>query len=370
MTESRSSGPRVLAGLVRLAAWECWRLLRSGLALCVALALGIAWWAQPRAAALLAEQGASAAALLAQAHWEWASLLLIPAVALHGGGLIGRWRSGEGDWLAPRVGQGWALAACTAGISAGACLLALAPAFAGLVSAGPAALTRRAHGHSFDGARIVEPGASLNLVVTAGEHDSISSARVRLARGPGGGRIREARVAAVRADAASERALSIENPTWVELEVPVGAGKLVIGLRNEGEGSLLVPSGTSVEAFAPPAQGPLASLAAGWDPWLRCARALAVIAALAIGFGSWMGAGMAAGCALLLPACLQLAAGPLVQGPWGDLLPWSDLPGSLSLLGEGRLAEAAGALPWLSAAAWIAAGLLLARAGLRGWCAR
>ncbi len=370
MTEHLRPGRRIQAGLARLAAWECRRLVCSGLAPCVALALGVAWWTQPVASALLAEQGASAGALLAQAHWEWAGLLLAPGVALQGGALIGRWRSGEGDWLAPRIGQAWTLAACAAGISAGACLLALAPAVAGWVSSGPASLLRRAHGHSFDGARIIEPGASLNLVVTAGDLDSISSARVRLARGPGAARIREARVAAVRADAASERTLSLETPTWVELEVTGGAGNLVIGLRNEGEGGLLVPSGISVEAFAPPAQGPLAGLAAGWDPWLRCTRALAVIAALAIGFGSWMGAGMAASCTLVLAGGLQLVAGPHVHGPWGGLLPWSDLPGSISLLGEGRLAETIGPWPWVGAAAWIAAGLLLARAGLRGWSAR
>ena len=211
--------------------------------------------------------------------------------------------------------------------------------------------------HDLGGPARVAPQQTLQFALDGAELPNTARLRLRVVPAAGGGRVRDLRLVLVRGGETLETSWVLQGATWIEAALPRGTGTLALGLHNAGQGALLIPGTDSVQVFG--REG--SNLARGTDLWLRCVRALAVLVVLAMGFGAWMGPSPAAGCAVVLPLVLESAVG---ASAW---LPWSDLRPALALLGEGRLDQTVGAGPWLGSLAWILAGLVLARLGLRSW---
>ncbi|MFT7679191.1 MAG: hypothetical protein ACI8QC_003191 [Planctomycetota bacterium] len=341
-----------------LARLEARRVARSGIGFGVLCCLGLAALVYGLDSA--GGDPSAQHALLRRGLWELTLLFLLPALALHGAGVIPRWRRGEADWLAPRASRSGALAATATGLALGVALVSALPAAGAALTPwerNAAVADRCVLVHELGAAALVSPQETLQFALDGVQYPQSGRLRMRVMPAAGGGRVRDVRLALVRDGSTNEASLVLQGPAWIEVELPRGSGRVAVGLHNAGEGAVLVPGANSVQVFG--REG--SNSARFTDLWLRCVRALAVLVVLAMGCGAWMGTGPAAGCALVLPLVLESALG---SGAW---LPWSDLRPALALMGEGRMDQAVGIRPWLSSLLWILGGLLLGRLGLRSW---
>lgn len=298
-----------------------------------------------------------------QAVWGGALLFLIPALAFHGAGLVGRWRAGEGDWLgsSPARPLG-ALVASWAGIALGG--LAPLGATAALAEfacrGGGPTLARTWSGGPADAVHLeprLENGQTFKCGLELGATVEGARLAVRLRPSIGAAPTTDARVSLTRDGVEREARVRLATRTWVEVELVSGPGPVVLAVENLGPGAMAVMDGESFALWSPGGAEGRASLGL----LARGALAVAVTSALAVGFGAWVGAataGLGALCALLVATAFLGA-----PRAW----PGADLARALDPVSLGRLPEPMGFAPWLGALGLVAAGMTLARGGMGSW---
>lgn len=347
----------------RLAVLECRRMLGPGILVALLIGLGLALALLPdhsAASEIQAQTNHTQGALLRRSLWEIGVLLLFPSVGLSAAALVSRWRAGEADWLAPRISRTGALLATSSGMALGAALLTTLPALFCAGTPRPEVVLRLVHNQAQPQDTVVLPTESHRFTVDSMNLPANGRLRMRVRPGAGSGRVSDVRLALVRGDRSAERVIALQGATWIEIPIPEGNATLAVGLRNESQGKLHIRADECAQVFAPPGD----DWAHAFDIWLRVLRAALVLLAVALGCGAWMGPGLGAGLTLALPLALAWVPVPWLKQAWDDFLP------ALDFLGQDRLLPVVGPGPWLCAGAWIGAGLLLARLGLRNWSGR
>jgi hypothetical protein len=343
-------------------AWlEFLRLVRGPLplgALLFAFLATLAPHAPP--AELAARAGVPGWGLQREAVWSAALLFLGPGALLVLGGVLGRWRRGEADWIGSRpVGRLAALACAwlgaTGGLVATCALVALGTEL--VAGDGARAATTRlvARVDLADTVRL-EPGQTWRTKLDVRGLDA-GYVRVRLVPTAGGAPTTDARLT-VRAGGTSFVAEEhVTARRWIEARLPQHAGEVLVTLENRGAGELALLAGGGLEVWRPGGSALFGAVALA----ARTALALAALGALALGLGAWVSRPTAAGFA----GAAWVGAVAWLDAPaW---FPGADLPRALAIVGEGRLPGGPGPDALLGAALVCAAGLALGRLGLRSW---
>jgi len=238
-----------------------------------------------------------------------------------------RWREGEWSWIASRPATAFRVWIATwAGASAGLGLLLVAMAVVVEVGTGLGAPTvRLADSQPVDDTRL-EPGQSLDIP-WIGKPPMTGSLRVFLRSSPGGDPTTDVLVEAQRGELVRQAKLRLDGRRPVEVEVPPDTpGPLVVTITNTGGGALALDGGQPLDWWKPAGSEWRGSCSVVW----RALIGLSALLGLAMGFGGRMGAVSAAG---LAAACLLVAT----TDPVVSWIPFADLPGVLTILGEGRL---------------------------------
>lgn len=294
----------------------------------------------------------------------WLGLTLIALLAGVGqaAALVGRWRAGESDWLAPRrASRPAGIASSWAGVVlAGGAILAATGVLAEWAAGGApptwrdgGSLLGRDVTRSAGGARVgfhlpdprAREGARLAFDLGLRFDSGVSSElllRVRRAEGPGPW---------------IELARRLGTAASLELDVPAGSGELEVEIERLGEGALIVLA-PRARLWTPARAESRASLAL----LAHATLALAALSALALGFSSWTRPAL--GLALLL----ALMMGFLLSGAEPTpLAPGSSLPASLATVQAGRVPPAPGLAECAGALLSILVGLGLANSGHSPW---
>lgn len=294
----------------------------------------------------------------------WLGLLPVALAATLGraAGLVGRWRAGEANWLAPRaLPRGGAVLSMWLGVVLAGLALLLAAACCAELAAGGAPPTHASGGllegrgvARLDGGRRVrfeleDPRAptgarlsfELGLRLDSGVAGELAL-RARRAGAPGS--LRELR-------------RSLGSAARLELEVPPGRGPVEIELERLGDGALFVLA-PRAELWLPAASEALGSVGL----WARAGIALAVLAAAVLGLAAWTRPALGVALAGSLALALWLSgAGP------SPLAPGSDLGPALAAVQAGRVPGGMDAMGLIWAVLVAATGLLLAIAGHSPW---
>ena len=294
----------------------------------------------------------------------WLGLFVVVLVVVLGraAGLVGRWRAGEADWLAPRaISRTGAALSSWAGVTLGGVVLLAVTAFAAELAAGGAPTSFASMG-SLEGrdverlseGRVVRfvvddprapTGSRFELELGLRLDSGVSSDVALRARRVGDAQHAEARA---RIGAATAR---------VELDVPPGVGAVAVELERLGEGALLVLA-PRVRVWAPVTSEAMASLRL----FVIASLALASLAALVLGLAAWTRP--AIGAALVATAVLAVT---LSGQDATAFAPGSALPEAFTVVQTGRVPAGAGVAEWLGALGVAAVGLGLAARGQSPW---
>lgn len=307
-----------------------------------------------------ADLSSLARGLRRQAVWTGTLLFALPALTLHAGGVLARWRSGEADWLGARpTGRLAALVSCWLGVVAGGlALLACAGAAVEVASGGGGLARERVWSHSLDDFARLEPGTALTVdLALPGELPAGSSLVVRLRPSVGAAPATGVRATAERGGQSSTARAHVSTWTDVALAAPSGRGAATLSIANVGPGALAVLAPDSFAVWAP-AGGEWRGSARILS---RAALALATLAALAIAFSAWVSAWTAAAAAV----CAWLVAENLLGAP--EWWPGAGLPSALGRAALARLPEPTTATATLVALAVVALALGATAAALRSW---
>ncbi|MCP3918304.1 MAG: hypothetical protein GY711_22380 [bacterium] len=299
--------------------------------------------------------------LARETAWTAALALLLPAIVLHAGGIIERWRKGEADWLgaAPRS-RATVLVSTWIGCSVGAFLLMTAAAVAVEVSRPDADVTPRAYAsHSIAAFHRLEPGAGTVTEIASPPRTETGGWRVRVQIIPslGANPTSRAKVVVHCGGEVRRKNDRVVRRTWIEVDLPAGDDPIVCEVRNMGGGVLALPAERTFELSAPGGSERLGSI----DVLTRAACALAAIGGLALGFGAWVSGATAA----ILAGLVWLVPAIWLAGP--SWWPGGDLGRTLGMVGEGRLAEPLDPLSFATTAIVAGAGLSIGVLGLRSW---
>lgn len=295
----------------------------------------------------------------------WAALLLLlwPAALYRASTLIGRWRTGELDWLGTRARSlGIALTTSWLGICAAflaaVCVVALVAETA--CGTGAAFVDEG----WFEGeviAQAAPEGARQWAVVLPATTDGARIAVPILLRGYGGATV-EAGLQVRRGPLPAGTAEDADNVTrWtgtlgraheLELALPAGDGLVTITLERLSDGAALLVEQPGARLLTPARRG-----ADTLGILIRIALAAALSCALAIGCGAWVSPPSAALAVLTLWTAAWLG-----DGAWS--LPGADLFQLLDDMGRGRAAAAPGTAVWATGLFGSALGLGLGRLGL------
>ncbi len=283
-------------------------------------------------------------------------LLLLPCTILRGAAKGESWRSGEGDWLGSRpIGRLPVIALTFAGTATALALwLAAGSAAIELCAGGASRPSLRIGSLPLPAARRLEPNRGLRLQLDAPPTQEDDLLRLRLRPTLGGAPMSRVRLTLARGGEGRESETTVTTGRWIELPTPPGDGALWLELDNLGEGALAWPDGGAIELWRKTSRSAAPAL------WSRALAAGSALLALALGAGLWMRPGPAFGAALAsLPLGIELGS----PSWW----PGCDLAGTLTIVGEGRLPSPAAATLLAGTLAWVAAGLVTARLGLRSW---
>jgi len=348
LVASRALGPGARLALLALAAVL---VLRAAPTLDARLAPEL--HAAPEVAAGLARQAC------------WIALLLAGSLALAFGAARGAhaWCGREAGWALARRANGAALATAAAcGFTlALAALLALCGASAELAAARaqrPADGTAWQQLRELPGPRemLLAGDAPLRWTIEDPRARIPARARVRLcASGGPGAPSTECELRAERDGVRTSARARVHGRTWIELELPPGAGPLELAFER-GEGASWIALGAAPSAL-------LAPIASAQRGSLRVAAhaglALLALAALAFACGARLRPGLAlALCAsAALPACFA-------EGAW-SWLPAAPLARALTQLGQGLAPAWPSAAESARAAALVLAALCASALALR-----
>jgi hypothetical protein len=295
--------------------------------------------------------------LARQGLWTAALLVFIPAWVSHAGGLLPRWRAGEGDWLGSRpVERGPALLAAWGGVClAGLVWMALAAGTVELAAGGSWRDTRRlAWTQPLAEYLHLDPGQGRRFELHPPPTGAGATLRIHVRPTVGGAPTTDLRLALARGGEGHEVERHLATRGWIEAPVPAGDGPLWVQVDDLGAGALSIQG--RVELWRPTTAAALGSLGLWW----RAVLLASALGALALGAAAWVGPLTATGLALCAPL-----AGWTFGAP--DLVPGMDLPSALGLVGEGRVPAATGGAPVLVALVLVLVGLGLARPGLASW---
>jgi hypothetical protein len=285
--------------------------------------------------------------------WGTALLVFWPIALLRAAGLVGRWRTGELDWLAPRVrGLGRALIASWSG---GLAAMLIGVALVGVL----------AEATSGPGPALRDRGWFVGTEVEAGAASDARQWTVELPRTEAGAQlavevlVRGYRGPAVDAGLVVRR--GGHETKWqgrlgrareVLVDLPPGEGTTELTLERRSDGAALLIERPGAQLYSPAGR-----LAGAWQIFARVALAAALSLALAIGFGAWVSTASA------VLACAVLWIGVwLGDAPWS--LPGEDLFRVLDALGRGRAAGHVTLGSLVVTALGVLAGIGLARFGL------
>jgi len=285
--------------------------------------------------------------------WGAALLVFWPVALLRAGGLVGSWRNGELDWLAPRVRDlGRALVASwMGGLAAMLIGVTLIAALAEATSGPGPALVDRGW---FEGAELESPDSTslrrwtIELPRTTDGARLAVDIQVRGYRGPAV----DAGLVVSRGTVETRWEGRLGRAREVLVDLPAGEGPAALTLERLSDGAAL-----SIQRPGAQLYSPAAPFAGAWQLFARVALAAALSLALAIGFGAWVST-----------ASAVLTVGVLWTAVWIGDAPWS-LPGGdlfsvLDALGRGRAAASVPFSALAVTALGVVLGLGLARFGL------
>jgi hypothetical protein len=285
--------------------------------------------------------------------WGAALLVFWPVALLRAASLVGDWRAGELDWLAPRVTNlGRALfASWVGGLAA---LLIGVGAVAAIAEATGGDSPKLVDRGSFEGTEVATLDPSVARAWTLDLPPTQDGAQLAVAldllgyRGPAV----DAGVVVRRDGSEARWEGRLGRAREVLVPLPPGDGPVQVTLERLSDGAAISMHRPAARLYAP-----AGSFASFWGLMSRIALAAALSLALAIGFGAWVSTPSAMLAVVALWTCVWIG-----DAPWP--LPGDDLFGALDALGRGR---AAGAIPLRSAwvtLAGVAFGLGLAQFGL------
>jgi hypothetical protein len=305
-------------------------------------------------------------ALAREGMWTGMLAVLLPLFVLRQAGTLARWRRGEADWLAcARHGQ--VLVSAWSGAFAGGLLVLLFAALCAELTAGSGRAGLRIEAQ-LPAPRVVLVGGRgaqrWRVEGADGElgQGSLLRARVVLVAGAPAAEVRFSARRAEADGATTTVRRRISGRGSVLLDVPSGSGPLELELEREEPAAIVALEGDGVELVRPVASERAASAAI----LARAALALAAWLALALGLGAWLSSPTAALFLLALALPVWLAAGDphaALRGAW----PWSGLPEAIEVAGQGFAPPLPTARALATTVLAVAAGLGLARAGLRDW---
>jgi hypothetical protein len=355
---------------VALAALVARRVFERGtLVLMLALAVLLVARAEPSADAHAASElhaaPAVAAGLARQACWIALLLSGSAVLAFSAARSAHAWCGPEAGWVLARRARGGALAAAALCGFALALLPLLAACFGSAeLAAARAQSSSPANGTAWQQLRELPGPQALLLAGDAPLRWTIEDprariperARIRLCASAGPGAPSTAcELSARRAGAQTSTRARVHGRSWIELDVPPGAGALELVFQREA-GASWIALGARTSALL----APIGSARAGsWRVAAHAGVALLALAALAFACGTRMNAGLAlALCAsVALPACFG-------ERGW-QWLPGAPLSDALAQLGQGVAPAWPGAAQCAQAAALVLAAALAAAAALR-----
>jgi len=275
-----------------------------------------------------------------ESTWVLFAVCLLP-VCIYGAARVGeRWFGGDRDWIGARAISRARFALSTwTGLWLAATLVTLSIGALGeFMASGDGASARRLAGLAAPSRLLAEDDASTSWVLDESQASLAEGRRLRLelhatpGDGPTAGVRFSARRSATGEVSATEAIVS--GRTRVELALPSGTGELELTLEKLGRGCGIVVLSDSLALFEPIASERSASVAV----FMHALFWLGGWLAIAMGLGTRMHASTATALTLVLQLPLWSAASSSsteARATFAGLLPGSELPQALALLGDG-----------------------------------